>query len=370
MKDSPYTAVIPAAGLSSRMQAFKPLLHINNKTVADHVISLFQKCNIDVVLVTGWRQQELISGIKSRDVMFTENPDYRNGMFSSVQAGLIQVNPSCKGVFIMPVDVPLVRPATVKRLLTAAAANPDRIIYPTFASKHGHPTFLPTILIPEVMNWTKEGGLKAVLGFHSELRYEVKVADENIHFDIDEPEDFSQMEERLRKYDIPTPAECDAILDISGTADNIRAHCRKVAEIAVIISRALANSGNTVDTEAIKAGAILHDVAREEPRHSAAGSRILHEFGFDRIANIVETHTELPLNITPSLEAKIVFLADKFVRREEIVSIEERYSASSRNYATTPEIAAIVQRRKEQALKTKKEIEELLGYGLDPVILK
>ncbi len=370
MKNYLYAAVILAAGLSSRMHAFKPLLPVNNETVADHVISLFQNCNIDVTLVTGWRHQELISGIKSRNITITENPEYRNGMFSSVQAGFRQLHPTYRGVFIMPVDVPLVRPATIKRILNTATTNPDRIIYPVFSRKHGHPTFLPTTLIPEVMNWKKAGGLKAVLDVFPELYCEVKVADENIHFDIDEPEDFSKMQERLRKYDIPTPAECDAIIDISGTAENICAHCCKVAEIAVAIATALAGTGKIVDIEAVQAGAVLHDVAREEPKHSAAGSRILREFGFDRIANIVETHTEIPLNIKPSLEAKIVFLADKFVRREEIVSIEERYSASSRNYATTPEIAAIVQHRKEQALNTKKEIEAFLGYSLESIIFK
>jgi HD superfamily phosphodiesterase len=268
----------------------------------------------------------------------------------------------------MPVDVPLVRPATIKRILDTAAINPNRIIYPTFTGKHGHPTYLPTILIPEVMIFNKEGGLKAVLDSHPELHLEVKTADENILFDIDEPKDFTKMQERFQKYDIPTPAECNAILDISGTAGNIRAHCRKVADVATAISTALADSGQNIDIEAVQAGAILHDVAREKPRHSSAGSRILREFGFDKIADIVEIHTELPANINPAIEAKIVFLADKFVRREELVSIDERYSASSRNYATTPDIAAIVQRRKEQALNTKREIEDILGKSLDSII--
>lgn len=367
---SPYAAVILAAGLSSRMQDFKPLLHINNETVTDHVIALFRQFKIDVILVTGWRQQELVTGIESHDILIVENPEYRNGMFSSVQTGLKSLNPSYKGVFIMPVDVPIVRPTTIKRILDTAEKNPDCIIYPTFSGKHGHPTFLPTAMISEVIKWKKEGGLKTVLDKFPELHWEVKVADENIHFDIDKPEDFLKMLERWRKYDIPTPTECDTILDISGTSENIRAHCRKVAEIAAVIATALADSGIVVDLETVQAGAVLHDVAREEPRHSTAGALILREFGFDRIANIVETHTELPLNSTPSLEAKIVFLADKFVRREEIVSIDERYSASSRNYATTPEIAATVQRRKEQALNTKREIEKLLGKTLDMIIFR
>ncbi len=370
MRHSRYAAIILAAGLSSRMHVFKPLLPINNDTITDRVISLFRKCNIDVILVTGSRQQELTSGIKTHDIEITDNPDYQKGMFSSVQAGIQRLDPSYTGVFIMPVDVPLVRPATVKRMLGKAAINQGLILYPTFSGKHGHPTYLPSILIPEIMGWKKEGGLKAVLDLYPGLHCDVQVADENIHFDIDKPEDYLEMLERIRQYDIPTPAECNAILDISGTAGNIRAHCRKVAEVAAAVSRALAASGTIIDIEAVQAGAILHDVVREEPKHSTAGARILREFGFDHIADIIEVHTELPRHKTSSLEAKIVFLADKFVRREELVSIDERYSASSRNYATTPEIAAIVQRRKEQALETKKEIEQLLGYPMETLIFK
>jgi molybdenum cofactor cytidylyltransferase len=365
-----FTAVILAAGLSSRMQDFKPLLHIGGETITDRVISVFLDNDIEVLLVTGWRQNELISGIKHRNINIVENPDYANGMFSSIRAGVSRLSPDSQGFFVIPVDVPLVRTATIKYLLDTAITNPSRIIYPVFNGKHGHPTFIPSSIVPEIISWQKEGGLKALLDNHSEIHLEARVADEFVLLDLDEPRDFTTLLERFRNYEVPTPAECDAILDIVGTAPNIRRHCRKVSEIAVVISEALVQTGREIDIGAVRTAALLHDVAREKPRHSTAGSLILREFGFDRLAKLVEMHTELPRDSTPSLEAKIVFLADKFVRHEQLVSIEERYSASTRNYATTPEIAESVRQRQEQALNVKTEIETILGHSLDSIVFK
>jgi molybdenum cofactor cytidylyltransferase len=365
-----FTALILAAGLSSRMQDFKPLLHIGGETITDHVISTFLKNDIEVLLVTGWRRNELVAGIKHHDIRMVDNPDYATGMFSSIRAGISRLPPDGKGFFIMPVDVPLVRTATIKHLLDTAITNPGRIIYPTFNGKHGHPTFIPSFLIPEIMSWQKEGGLKALLDSHSKIHLETRVADEFVLLDVDEPRDFATLLERFRNYEVPTSAECDAILDIVGTASNIRRHCRKVSEVAVVIAEALVQAGHKIDTEAVRTAAVLHDVAREKPKHSTAGSLILREFGFNLLAKLVEMHTELPHDSTPSLEAKIVFLADKFVRHEKLVSIEERYSASTRNYATTPEIAESVRQRQEQALNVKTEIETLLGHSLDSIVFK
>jgi molybdenum cofactor cytidylyltransferase len=368
MNTGKLNAIVLAAGLSNRMHDFKPLMRIGQETITDRVISIFLANDIEVFLVTGWHQRELISGISHRDIHIVENPNYKDGMFSSIRTGVSHLTPESPGFFIMPVDVPLVRPTTIKRLLEAVHSNPGHIIYPFFNKKHGHPTFVPSCLIPEIMNQQKDGELKAILNSHANIHLEIPVADEFIHLDIDEPEDFNILMERFRNYKIPTQGECNAIMDIAGTAANVRRHCTKVAEIAVIISRALIKASHPVDVDAVRTAALLHDVTREKPRHSSAGNLFLREFGFERIGDIIEMHTELPHDIIPPLEAKIVFLADKFVRQEGIVSIEERYSASTRNYATTPEIAEIVNQRQKQALDVKTEIEVMLGYSLETII--
>ena len=371
MKTGCYAAIVLAAGLSSRMEGFKPLLSIDGETITDRVIATFLNNGVEVLLVTGWRQDELIAGIKHRDITVVTNPDYASGMFSSVRAGVSHLLPTHRAFFIMPVDIPLVRPTTIKLILDSAAEHPTKIVYPIFSGIRGHPPLIPSSLIPEIINWQEDGGLRAVLDSHSEINLEVKVPDENILLDIDNQEDVTALLERFRRYDVPTEKECKAILDIAGTAENIRRHCCKVAGVAVDIAEALAIAGRRVDIEAVRAASILHDIAKGQPEHDITGGQMLGNIGFARIGDIVAIHTDLAVGkTTASLEAKIVYLADKFVRDEELVSIEERYHSAEEKYGMIPEIADKIQQYKQRALSVKKEVETLLGYSPDKIIFK
>jgi molybdenum cofactor cytidylyltransferase len=92
-------AIVLAAGFSSRMEEFKPLLSVGGETITDRVISTFLSNGVEVLLVTGWRQDELAAGIKNRDITIVENPDYERGMLSSVQAGVKRLNSSHRSFF-------------------------------------------------------------------------------------------------------------------------------------------------------------------------------------------------------------------------------------------------------------------------------
>jgi CTP:molybdopterin cytidylyltransferase MocA len=72
-------AIVLAGGLSSRMPRFKPLLPLGKTTVTDHVIETFQRNDVDVILVGGYRREDLFAKISSRDILLCENPDYEQG---------------------------------------------------------------------------------------------------------------------------------------------------------------------------------------------------------------------------------------------------------------------------------------------------
>lgn len=194
-----YAAVVLAGGLSIRMKQFKPLLPLGDETIADRVISTFLRNKVDVFLVVGYRHEDIAAGIKKRDITIVYNPDYEKGMFSSIQAGIRRLGPECQAFFINPVDIPLVRPATIKRLMTASGKNPDKIVYPVFEGKRGHPPLIPSALAPAILGWKKGGGLKAVLKSKERLALEVPVPDSFILFDIDTPEDYAELREHFKR---------------------------------------------------------------------------------------------------------------------------------------------------------------------------
>jgi molybdenum cofactor cytidylyltransferase len=193
MKTPRFAAIVLAAGLSSRMKQFKPLLPLGKATVIDHVIATFKSVNADIFLVTGYRSDDLVAAIKENYITIVFNPNYEQEMFTSVQAGVRQLRPEHRSFFILPVDIPLVKTATIQSLIKVARENPDKIIYPTYNGKRGHPPLLPASLIPAILEWKKKGGLKAVLNTCEKLTLEVGVDDNFILEDIDTPEDYQRL---------------------------------------------------------------------------------------------------------------------------------------------------------------------------------
>ena len=371
MKRGRVAVVILAAGLSSRSASFKPLLPLGEGTIIERVISIFQHNNVDVHVVVGHHRDEVRTTIKNPNVTIIENPDYEHGMFTSVQAGVLDLGSDYDGFFIMPVDIPLVRPETIARLLSESEQNTDKIIYPVFGGHRGHPPFVPASLISAILGWNKDGGLKAVLSGYENKALQVPVPDENILFDVDTPEDYQELLNRFQRIQIPTDDECEAILDIFRVPQDVQQHSLRVAEVAAIIGKALNESGHKADMEAIRSAAILHDIAKEQPEHDAAGGWMLRSMGFGYIGDIVAVHTELgDADAKITLESKIVYLADKFVNGTRLVNVEERYQSSKNRFAATPEIEANIARRKARALGVKQELELLIGCPLEKLILK
>jgi molybdenum cofactor cytidylyltransferase len=367
---SAVAAIILAAGLSSRMGQFKPLLTVDGETITDRVISLFSNGDIDVYLVTGWRQDELMAGIQKREITFINNPDYQQGMFTSIQAGVGRLPEKYKSFFILPVDIPLVRPVTIKRLMAAGISSPDRIIYPVFNKKRGHPPLIPSTLTHSILTWKEEGGLKSFLKTQENLAVETTVPDGNIHFDMDYYSDYELIKSRFSRLEIPSAEECEVIInDIYPLEPKLKRHCLKVAEVASNIGRKLSDLGNTVDLELIQAAAALHDIAKGQPHHDTAGAAILRDMGFGKTADIVAVHTDLAGgNGELSLESKIVFLADKLVKEDQLVDVEERYRDIDRRYGGSPEIDLKISQRLQHALKVKQELEKKLGCSLRSIL--
>ena len=174
--------------------------------------------------------------------------------------------------------------------------------------------------------------------------------------------------ERLVSFELlgaPRPAltdeVCEALLSAAGADEALRAHCRAVAALADELGRALREKGAPLDADALHAAALLHDIARGEPDHAALGARRLGALGYPGIAEIVRQHHELEGAALD--EAAVVYLADKAVRGDRRVPIDERFAASAAK-CTTPEAIEAHARRYAAARKWRDEINRLCGAEL------
>lgn len=364
-------AIVLAAGLSERMGELKPLLHLGGVTILERTVTLFQGAGIDDVrVVTGHRGDELEPLLTKLGARTVANPRYPEGMFSSVVRGVSTLGPEVDPFFVLPVDVPLVRAATIRRMLRFYRQEKREVIYPRFMGERGHPPLIAGSHAREIAAWQGEGGLKAVLAQWESAALDVDVADGNILLDMDTPDDYRLLQGKVLRMEIPTPEECLALMEnVLCITEQIICHGRAVAKVATSLGLELNRAGCCLDINLLEAAALLHDLAKGEPDHAAAGARILRELGYGAIAEPVATHMDITITEGKTIGAsEVLYLADKLVQGERLLPLAERFRKKMERYAGDPAIQNIINGRLQSALEIRKRIETRLGCTVEEVL--
>jgi putative nucleotidyltransferase with HDIG domain len=120
-------------------------------------------------------------------------------------------------------------------------------------------------------------------------------------------------------------------MEIYEMPPHIRNHSIMVEKIAAILTTALQEAGAALSLEKVRAGALMHDIAKSvcfgsREDHSAKGREICIRHGLDEIAEIVGEHVRIKNLFLegPVTEKEIVYYADKRVNHDAVVSLEER----------------------------------------------
>ncbi len=363
-------AIILAAGYSSRMGEFKPMLPLGDKTVLERVIGLFHESGIDdVLVVVGNRAVDLLPLVENSNARPVINTHYRTGMFSSVVAGVKTLGEDVDAFFLLPVDIPLVGKRTVLELLRAGRNNKFRILYPCFRGKRGHPPLIPACYRDDILNWSGGGGLKSCLARYEADSVDVEVTDERILLDMDTPEDYQRLQSLWHRRDIPSVGECEAIMNRYAAGEHVVGHCREVERLSRLLAEKLNMAGCNLDLDLVSAAALLHDIAKGRPMHAKEGSILLKDMGYPRVADIVACHMDIgQFDGEIISEKEIVYLADKMISGEQLVSIESRFSLRLKSAACDEKVVEAVRARFENALSIKRRVEVLLARPLDEVI--
>ena len=196
MTPLPLAAIIPAAGSSSRMGHFKPLLQVDGQSLTQRAIAVFRQNRIDdIIVVTGHRADDLKAALARDEVRTAHNDDYGRGMFSSVVVGIRQLPVHCEAFFVLPVDIAFVRSTTIDRLIEAFRNHPGRIYHPCVANRRGHPPLIPAHLAEAIAGHDGKGGLRRALKRWTDMAVDVPVADRHILLDLDMPEDLLKLKQ-------------------------------------------------------------------------------------------------------------------------------------------------------------------------------
>lgn len=135
---------------------------------------------------------------------------------------------------------------------------------------------------------------------------------------------------------IPSKEECLKILKKNKTPSNVVEHCKAVCKIAEEITNRLVKNGIKINKKLVIAASLLHDIQRGEKDHVVEGVKVIREIGFPEVAEVIKKHTlyklESQLNQPKTYEEKIVFYADKRVKENKVVSLEERFKDLKERY--------------------------------------
>jgi len=364
-------AIVLAAGYSSRMGQLKPLLSVGRRTAVESVVHLFLSAGIpDVFVVLGHRADELRPVVETAGGKCVLNPNFDQGMYSSVCAGVAALPAETDASFVIPVDIPLVRASTVRRLAGCYATKKGNIdiVYPVFQGRRGHPPLISSTVLAEGLRMGPEAKLSALLAFHEARSCDLFVPDEGIRRDMDTPEELAGIRELAIHREIPSLRECEAILAERRTDMRAVRHSRVVAQVAYRITAALANGGVPVEPLLARAGGLLHDLAKGEPSHATAGAQILRDLELGEVADVVALHTDYQFTEERLDEAAIVYLADKLVSGEKVVTLAERFHGSLESFRENPIALAAASQRRAAAEAIAHEVESRLGVELHSVI--
>lgn len=346
-RPSSIAVVVLAAGWSSRMGALKPLLPFGNDTVLGHVLSTIEAAAVGPAYVVVGNEAERVASVAEvRGAVAVANPAFAEGMMSSIKAGISALPDTADGVMILPVDVPLVRVDTLSRIAESAGKGEAWVLRPTFRGRPGHPPFVHRRLFAEILAASSKMTLRDILDRHQHQAQSVAVIDSGMVRDMDYPDDYRRLAASLPHRRHPDEAECEAMLEAADTPEPTRRHSRAVMRVAVDIAARLIAKGHALDISAVRGGALLHDIAKGDPDHAAAGARRVAAFGFAEEAEIVAVHMECPIAPGQSVDPRhVVFLADKLVKGERLVGIEERFAPAFAAFASDPAALASVRRR-------------------------
>jgi molybdenum cofactor cytidylyltransferase len=360
--------IVLAAGYSSRMGSFKPLLPLGSSTAMEMALMSLRSGGVeDVVVVTGHRAEELRPRLTSLGAREAQNQRPELGMFSSVLVGVAALPNSATAIFILPSDIPMVKPSTIRQLSQAYLTSRATVVYPTFRGERGHPPLIARSCFAEPLPPTLRGGLATMLARQANA-IDRPVLDEGVLWDMDTPEEYTRMVAQAEREGVPTEAECEAILAHFAVSSAVIAHSRAVAVRAVRLAEWLEGSAGPLDIALAYAAGMLHDVAKGRPAHDREGERMLREIGYDKLGAIVGQHVDIDLGPESRLgEAHLLYLADKLVQGEKTVSLAERFHAAIRRYSGSPEILTATEERFRTAEAIAERIKRLTGLSLGEI---
>ena len=187
-------AVVLAAGRSTRMGANKLLADLGGKPMVRLVVeAALGSAASPVLVVTGHQHGETRRALTGLNVVFVHNPDYAQGLSTSLKAGIGAVPLEAAGALVLLGDMPQIAAAHLDLLIVAFRDLGGAIVVPTHAGNRGNPVLWPRACFGEMLRLQGDAGAKRLLAAHASRVHEVELGTDAIFLDVDTVEVLAQV---------------------------------------------------------------------------------------------------------------------------------------------------------------------------------
>lgn len=151
-------AVILAAGASTRLGEPKQLVRLGGETLLERAVRVAREAGCEpVVVVLGAEAERVLAACDLRDARVVRNEQWREGMASSVHAGVAAAD-GADGVVLMTCDQPAVTAEHLRALMVSGAVTAS-----AYSGRRGVPAYFPASSFPELMRLTGDAGARELL---------------------------------------------------------------------------------------------------------------------------------------------------------------------------------------------------------------
>lgn len=181
----PVAAVILAAGRSSRAGDLNKLTEdVAGRAIVAHVAdAVLASAARPVIVATGHQADAVRDALGGRDVTFAHNPDFADGISTSIRAGIGAVPETCAGALIVLGDMPDLIAEDVGALIEAFDGK--TICIPFAGGRRGNPVLFPRAFFDDLKKLTGDEGARKLIAMHTKDVREVPVEGTGTLIDLD-----------------------------------------------------------------------------------------------------------------------------------------------------------------------------------------